>query len=249
MAEQGWVKIHRKIKTGWIWSSPEPYDFRSAWIDLILSANHEENNVYIDGQLVKVERGSFITSQAKLAQRWKWDRKKVKRFLDLLEQDGMVSVISTTRRTAITIENYSKYQDYGASVATSPTPSYGQVLPQVFPTNKNEKNIKNEKNDKEYIRSFDTFWEVYPRKVAKANARKAWDKLKPDDELLDKILIALEKQKKSKAWTRDGGQYIPHPATWLNGHRWEDEIEEGNNIGNDKTDSNSDSRKRWNLPE
>lgn len=127
------MKIHRKIKTGWIWNSPEPYDFRSAWIDLILSANHEENSVYLYGQLIKIGRGSLITSQAELVLRWKWDRKKVRRFLDLLKQDGMVSVTSTTRWTTITIENYCKYQDCGSTLTPSPTPSDGQVLPKSSP--------------------------------------------------------------------------------------------------------------------
>ncbi len=55
---EGWIKVYRKIKTSWIWNSPEPYDFRSAWLDLILSANYTERTLYIDGQLVQVERGT-----------------------------------------------------------------------------------------------------------------------------------------------------------------------------------------------
>jgi len=73
---------------------------------------------------------------------------------------------------------------------------------------------------------FKTFWAAYPRKTAKENARKAWKKLKVTEELLDTILAAVERHRKSDQWLRDGGQYIPHPATWLNGHRWEDEAEE-----------------------
>lgn len=69
---------------------------------------------------------------------------------------------------------------------------------------------------------FETFWKAYPRKVAKDDARKAFDKRKPDGEMLDKMLVALEVQSKSDAWTKDGGQFIPHPSTWLNGGRWQD---------------------------
>lgn len=71
---------------------------------------------------------------------------------------------------------------------------------------------------------FDRFWSVYPRKEAKAKAKTAFEKLKPDEELLLKMIDAVEKQKKTDQWTRDGGQYIPHPSTWLNQRRWEDEI-------------------------
>lgn len=71
---------------------------------------------------------------------------------------------------------------------------------------------------------FDSFWTQYPRKVAKQSAQKAWDKLKVDGELYTLIMKSLIQQSKSQDWTKDGGKYIPHPATWLNGHRWEDEV-------------------------
>ena len=70
---------------------------------------------------------------------------------------------------------------------------------------------------------FDRFWKAYPRKTAKQDAAKAFARLNPDEALMTVILGAVEKQKQSDQWTRDGGQYIPHPATWLNGRRWEDE--------------------------
>ncbi|MDE6762560.1 MAG: phage replisome organizer N-terminal domain-containing protein [Oscillospiraceae bacterium] len=69
---------------------------------------------------------------------------------------------------------------------------------------------------------FDEFWKAYPKKVAKAQAQKAWNKIKPDKALLTVIIGALERQKQSAQWLRDDGQYIPYPATWLNGRRWED---------------------------
>lgn len=69
---------------------------------------------------------------------------------------------------------------------------------------------------------FDEFWKVYPKKVAKAQALKAWSKLKPDADLQQVILNALERQKQSAQWQKDNGQFIPYPATWLNNYRWED---------------------------
>jgi hypothetical protein len=72
--------------------------------------------------------------------------------------------------------------------------------------------------------AFDRFWTAYPRKVGKQDAVKAWGKLKPDEELVGTILLAIDAQKAGDAWMRDKGQYIPHPATWLNGGRWLDEV-------------------------
>lgn len=70
---------------------------------------------------------------------------------------------------------------------------------------------------------FDRFWAAYPKKKSKADAQKAFEKLAPGEELLSRMLSALEQQKQSGDWQREGGQYIPYPASWLNGRRWEDE--------------------------
>ncbi|MCH5192255.1 MAG: phage replisome organizer N-terminal domain-containing protein [Oscillospiraceae bacterium] len=90
-----------------------------------------------------------------------------------------------------------------------------------------EKEIEKEEIDKEKYKKesddFDDFWDRYPKKKGKADARKAFDKLNPTDELLSLMLNALDRQRKSKEWQKDNGQFIPYPATWLNGRRWEDE--------------------------
>lgn len=70
---------------------------------------------------------------------------------------------------------------------------------------------------------FAEFWNQYPKKVAKPQALKAWKKIKPAGQILADLMAALEKQKASADWRKDGGQFIPHPASWLNGRRWEDE--------------------------
>lgn len=66
---------------------------------------------------------------------------------------------------------------------------------------------------------FDSFWAQYPNKTAKQSAVKAWDKLKLTESLYQQIMVAVSKQKLWQQW-QEG--YIPHPATWLNGKRWED---------------------------
>jgi uncharacterized protein YdaU (DUF1376 family) len=71
------------------------------------------------------------------------------------------------------------------------------------------------------------FWDAYPRHKAKGDARRAWAKLKPDTDLVDTILAALAWQRKQHDWTKDGGKWIPYPATWLNDEGWEDEHPDG----------------------
>lgn len=71
---------------------------------------------------------------------------------------------------------------------------------------------------------FELFWRAYPRKVAKVLAAKAWRRLNPTPALTAQIMAALGRQKRTEQWTKDGGQFVPHAATWLNQQRWLDEI-------------------------
>ena len=73
---------------------------------------------------------------------------------------------------------------------------------------------------------FDVFWSVYPKHEAKQAAKKAFDKLKPDEALVQTMVTAIEKWKQTDQWQENGGQFIPYPATWLNGRRWEDDVPE-----------------------
>ena len=68
---------------------------------------------------------------------------------------------------------------------------------------------------------FDSFWTAYPRREAKKAARKAWDRAK-DKPALAAILSAIERAKRTEQWLREGGRFIPLPATWLNQGRWDD---------------------------
>jgi hypothetical protein len=78
-------------------------------------------------------------------------------------------------------------------------------------------NARAEKRDED----FEIFWSAYPRKEGKQKAKAAFAKVTvPVQELLD----AIEAQKKSAQWAKDGGQFIPHAATWLNGSRWLDQM-------------------------
>lgn len=83
---------------------------------------------------------------------------------------------------------------------------------------------KHSDENEEHVRSFDAFWKAYPRKVSKPQSLKAWIRLRPDAELQSKILAAIEVHKKSRQWVKDDGVFIPHPSTWLNQRRWEDEM-------------------------
>lgn len=107
---QGWVKIHRDLLDNELWSD-KPFTKGQAWIDLLLLANHRDKNALLGNCTELVERGSLITSELKLMERWGWGRKKVKLFLNFLESQKMIERNANNKRTAITIVNYGFYQD------------------------------------------------------------------------------------------------------------------------------------------
>ena len=69
--------------------------------------------------------------------------------------------------------------------------------------------------------AFDVWWAVYPKKVGKDAARRAFAKVKVD---VNTLIAAVVLQRESEQWAKEGGRYIPNPATWLNQGRWEDEL-------------------------
>lgn len=70
---------------------------------------------------------------------------------------------------------------------------------------------------------FEAFWAKYPRKDNKQQALKAWCRLKPDRATCGQMAAGLERDKRSRQWTKDNGDYIPHASTWINQRRWENE--------------------------
>jgi hypothetical protein len=74
------------------------------------------------------------------------------------------------------------------------------------------------------VNSFDTFWNLYPRKAGKANAKKAWQKLNPDCSVMELIAENIADRLAKGEWTKDKESYILHASTFLNQNRWEDEV-------------------------
>jgi hypothetical protein len=106
----GWICLHRDIQDHWLFNFDEP-DKALAWIDLILLANHEDNKFMIKGQLITCKRGQVAMSQVTLQKRWKMSQNKLKRFLVLLKNDGMIDLETNELTSIITICKYSSYQD------------------------------------------------------------------------------------------------------------------------------------------
>ena len=110
---------------------------------------------------------------------------------------------------------------YGESGADSAPESISESTVESVPESKEtKKDLQRER--------FDEFWSLYPRKVGKQAALKAWRKIRPDADLHAKIVAAVNSQKTTEQWTIENGRFVPNPTTWLNQGRWDDELPKGN---------------------
>lgn len=138
----------------------------------------------------------------------------------------------------IQVVNFTKHQNPHMKEKESeipPPPGWEEEAPTQHQTStrqapdndeEDEPEVKDDEKPSLQDRRFDEFWNAYPNKKAKTNAKRAWMKIKPTEVLFTKIMAAIEAAKHSEDWQKENGRFIPHPATWLNGGRWEDEIKE-----------------------
>lgn len=128
----------------WLWED-KPFKQGQAWVDLLMLANYTDKKKPKNGEIITYKRGSVNISMTQLADRWGWDRRTVKRFLDLLSNDGMVSTECTTHGTTITIVNYEVFNN---PCTTNGTTNAQQDVQQMPTTNKdNKEQEREEKKD------------------------------------------------------------------------------------------------------
>ena len=209
---EGWIKIHRKLQNNLIWTNSRmPFDYRSAWIDLLLLANHRDTEVVFDYEILVVKRGQLITSTRQLAERWKWGKDRVCKYLRLLETQKMITKNSTTKRTLLTIVKYDDFQcDADTGKDTEQTQSRHDSA-----TNKNVKNEKNNNIYTKYIPSFSEFWKNYPRKQDKGMAYKNYLARLNDGYSEEELLTACKNYAAECEREKRESKYIKHATTFL----------------------------------
>lgn len=106
----GWIKIHRSIKDNWLYTEKRVYSRFEAWMDILLTVNYADNKTIIKGKVYEIKRGQSILSLESWANRWGWDKSKTRRFLTLLQNDGMIVLVSDNITTQLTVCNYDSYQ-------------------------------------------------------------------------------------------------------------------------------------------
>jgi hypothetical protein len=159
----GWIKLHRQLIEHDLWTQ-EPFTRGQAWVDLLMLANHAKGQLRVRGNLILVERGEVARSEDSLAQRWKWSRNKVRRFIAELSEKPIQQIEQQKSPilSKIRIIKYDFYQSNGSSETTDDTTERQQK-----DTNKKNKEENEEKKGKE------------TKKIhAKAFTPPTWDELR-----------------------------------------------------------------------
>lgn len=167
----------------------------------------------------------------------------IDRILNWLGEEGFILRYEVIGKRYIQVLNFAKHQNPHKNETPSeiPPPNQSECVPKksvhvpsesealgLIPDSLNlipEENPCSPSASELADDGFAAFWAQYPKKVARPQAVKAWKKINPAGQVFVALMAGLGKQKASSDWLKDGGQYIPHPATWLNSRRWEDEIQ------------------------
>lgn len=124
-------------------------------------------------------------------------------------------------------EGHEESQEEAAPITINPLPISETPLPITGTTeSEHQEEPRTEKAKSTLESRFELFWKAYPKKKSKKTAWSAFKKIKPDEQLFSRMMEAIGRYRTSQEWQKEGGRYIPYPATWLNGGCWDDEIEE-----------------------
>jgi len=110
---KGWISLHRQFEEHWLWNEKRVFSKAEAWIDILMTTNHSQQKVVIKNALYTVKRGESLLSLKSWGLRWKWEKSKVRRFLDTLEKDEMITTKNETQTTRLIVCNYDNYQTLG----------------------------------------------------------------------------------------------------------------------------------------
>lgn len=228
MDELGYVKLARRIKSSWMIGSD--HDALAVFIYLLTNVTHKPHKVIVDGQVIELRPGQVLGGRRRLAEACGLTEKQIRRILKLFENAEITAKQPANGRAkavhVITFINWEFYQSdgsYGAKEKAKERTIEGPSKGQGRATDKNGNKGK-KVNPCANADAFARFWEVYPKKRSKGDAEKAFAKINPDDAQLALMLQAIDQAKRSDDWQKDGGQFIPYPATWLNAKGWEDEL-------------------------
>jgi hypothetical protein len=213
----GYIKLYRKsIENGWLKNG----DLWRFWCYCLLKASYKNHSQILGFKQVDLQPGEFIFGRRTAAKEIKMSEQSIRTCLKNLEKMGNLTIKSTHLYSIISINNWHTYQEEDFATNPLTNPRLTQCQPSA-----NHKQESNKEKNNTYSEEFLNFYKEYPRRVDKSGAWKAWEKCNGNRPGIDSLLEILSRHKKTDQWNRDGGKFIPHPATWINKRRWEDEVE------------------------
>lgn len=229
----GFITLYRKM-IDWEWYKDGIT--KDVFLHLLLKAN------FVDTKYkgIEIKRGQVMTSLTGISTDLGITIQQARTAIDHLKSTGEITDRATNQYRVITVVKYDDYQNSTGQATgeqqAKPKNSTGEQQAKQQAKQQQDNNINNNNKEtninKETIKrdtevsvvedfDFDVFWNEYPKKVDKQSAIRAWKKIKPDEQLMTQIMDGLRKWKDSDQWSKENGQYIPYPATWLNKRRWE----------------------------
>jgi len=147
--ECGYIKLYRSLKDSDMWYS-ERFTRSQAWIDMLMRANHKDGSILYEYNKYLIPMGSFVTSQRKLSEDWKWSISTVSLFLDFLVSRTQIERTIERRFTHIYIVNWTKYQNspYEIERTIEEKSNANRTLIETNNNNKNDKKYKKEEESK-----------------------------------------------------------------------------------------------------
>lgn len=219
---QGWIKLYRScLENGWI----KNHRLWIFWSYCLLKASHKEYTALIGNQQISLKPGDFIFGLKKAASETNLTIRQIRTCIDSLKTLQNMTIKTTNKFSIISLNNWAFYQ--GDTEETTRKTTRNRQTTCNIQEVKELKNIKPSIQN-ESLEHFISFWKAYPKRQAKQAAIQTWNKLNPSNGTLELILSSLEKQKAYKEHLKKTSQFCPEwplPSTWLNGRRWEDEIE------------------------
>jgi hypothetical protein len=226
MMHRGYIKLWRKSFDSGLHRDHKTW---ALWTYILCQATYKEIDININGEIVHLIPGQMITGRKKLAKELHMSERGIRTRLNHLKNYGNLTIKTTNRFSIINVINWNVYQQ-DESQNDQPNDQQATSKRPASDHKQEVKKVKKEKN-KDYTDDFLKFWKAYPKKIGKGAAYKSWLKIKPNNGTLALIIAAVKNQQSCDQWCRDNGQFIPHPATWLNQSRWEDEVEKVEDLG------------------
>ncbi len=145
MSKNGFIKVDRGLFRNSFWTETRVYSRAEAWIDLIQSARFEAKQEFIKNKMIDVQRGEVPISLRYLENRWKWGNTKVRNYLKMLTDLGMITSRQHRGQTIVTLV---KYEDFNGKQQKDNTLNNTVATHQQHSSNTNLKNLRNKELNK-----------------------------------------------------------------------------------------------------